>query len=183
MPANIAHHLREILADAALDNQVESGTVELCERDRSARLRRITITGIPSNTLIVKLQSHHRVSSHFRDGDHNKTCDWILFTAHGSNRYAICIEMKSSDAGLSKAYTQLKSSAAFVDYLFSICKWLKNDNSTPEWQRRYICLHSVPLCKERTRYTVGAAGDTPHSCCCLTVKNDEHIYLRQLIRT
>ena len=106
-----------------------SGILKINEKDRLSKIKSISIIGCLNECFAFKMdglkknRKTHLLLKHSIENIH-KGADAIIFCEYQKQKYILICELKSDKP---KGFeTQMKTSQAFVDYLLSLSKKLKN---------------------------------------------------------
>lgn len=111
-------------------------SVSLCESGIQAKLRNLSVRGVPQNGYVIDLDAstcthrgpEHRFpqfSSHFcRMASHvNKICDSVLVWEQDDAIHAALVDLKSTAPKFSATRDQLLNSSYFLKYVHSLLAW------------------------------------------------------------
>lgn len=121
----------------------------------------VTIRGIPSDTVVIKVDKFKSPDSIFNcDNGECKRADFIIVSGSDQKKVILYIEMKKNK-GSSRAeiVQQLKGAKCFLIYAQEIEKHFLNEkNFLTEYNHRFISIGHISISKRKTRITKETAS-------------------------
>jgi len=108
-------------------------TFTLTETDPAAKLKKVVISDVPQNTILLDMQKYSKLNMGEKMKDiindesgFFKCCDYLLVSERNSKLYMIFIEMKSSNIDKPKIISQFKGASCFMVYCNAIIERFYN---------------------------------------------------------
>ncbi len=191
MPREI---LLEILEESIIQNHDEVTSFDLKETDRTAKLKKITLTGIPNNSIILnldKFSSNTLFKASVKKGKYdNCRCDYVIVT---NEKCVFFIEMKSDVNSPNKknmnkkCIGQYKASRCLLVYIDAIITDMYQQNKIfASGDNYYILLYSSALpphtsASLKSEYTTSKPNNTPENFLAIPVVNGGVLSFEELI--
>ncbi|OXU14053.1 hypothetical protein SMSP1_02215 [Sedimentisphaera salicampi] len=139
-----------------LDIKISQGnnTAVLRETGQDAILKKVKLSNIPQNAVILKMDACKCPEYIFRTTkDHNKRCDYLLIYQKSEEPVPqlVFIELKSRKLKGIKISNQFISSVCLFDYINSILMNFYEIKALSETKRHFILLHKKRIAKSKTR--------------------------------
>jgi hypothetical protein len=183
MPTDAIKKLAEIIA-VEKRHSCSNSNVELRERQKSAALNHVLISGVGDDVVAVQLDKIGFADKVFINGHKaRKACDAVIFCQFDNEGYILILDMKSSIPSDENHIPQLVSGDCFADYLLAVLERFEQIKVTGGWQRRYFIFH----CGDNKRTTLPDYAQNPPNnsradkAHILYVNNGELVPLRKLL--
>ncbi|MDR0489679.1 MAG: hypothetical protein LBH28_00335 [Oscillospiraceae bacterium] len=152
------------------DETPEGFCVTLTEDDSTAKLRRLIVKNVPSNTILIPLHEY----SHLGIGNKLKAilrddpgifmcCDYLLAAMTKDYAYFVFIELKSNRINLSDVKKQFKGASCMAEYFNAIGAHFYNlrKSELSAFELRYVLISVSKLNKRPTKRASSAKYSTP----------------------
>ncbi|WP_151825873.1 hypothetical protein [Acinetobacter junii] len=158
----------------------DSICLEIEEKDKSAKLKKITLTGFSEVFAFTQDSVPPATSYLFKKHLASATCDAIIFCVIENNPYILVLDLKSSLNGYKENKYKCKSAKNLISYLNDVLiEFTSSDLS--EWQIVYcICHLSDPKRETEISYDIKVSND-PNDPVYWKVENAETIPIRKLL--
>ncbi len=150
--------VNELLVHTLLDNVIvkDSRTfVRLKENGIQAKLRKVDLYDVPSDSLLLKLDSYQQPLTLF-DGKkgERKRCDYILITHLEERDILLFIELKSGSCKSTEIKQQFKGSQCVIDYCNSALNhFYSQNNYFDSFDKHFVVFYkSSSISKRVTRH-------------------------------
>jgi len=137
--------------------------VKLIEKDKGAKLREVTLTNLPIESIVLKLDKTpiHRV---FKGKGPNKRCDYLILTKLIDKDIALFIEMKSTNYDEDDCLAKFKGTECLMNYCNSVLyKFYNKKNVISKFDNRFVIFYKTSINKHLTRQKRIAKNDTPEN--------------------
>lgn len=160
------------------------------ETDPQASLKRITLTGLPADSLVIGPDCGRGeppvmspLFSRSKDSHHNKACDGLVLARQDGKAYAVFIELKSGRP--SGHQQQFKSTRCFLHYLLELAEVFHGCH-IQGLEERYIVFNTTKsgqrtLNKTTTRIRINQPSHDPEAPLFLPVSDRQSIFLAKLL--
>ena len=125
----------------------------------------VTIKGIPTNSIIIKLDRFPQLDSFFTCSDNNcKKADYAIVTQNETTdeTRVIFIEMKSGTGNNQKIIQQLKGAACLLEYCKQLGKMFWAESFLDTYQCKYVSIAAVYLARHKNLDVSGGSNHKPH---------------------
>lgn len=161
---------------------------ELREDDSSAKLRRVDITNVPVDSMLIKMDDKATEPNtlFLEDAGQRMRCDYLLITKTNSGRKILLfIEIKSNTVDSEKVIQKFHASECLLDYIESMlgrfhhCHEIFN-----RYEKRFVLFQTRNLPKKATRPARRKSGREPENMRIFVSRHLEftHETLEDLIR-
>ncbi|HGW3737739.1 hypothetical protein [Acinetobacter baumannii] len=158
----------------------DSVCLEIEEKDRSAKLKKITLTGFSEVFAFTQDSIPPATSYLFKKHLASATCDAIVFCVIENNPYILVLDLKSSLNGYKENKYKCKSAKNLISYLNDVLIEF-TDSDLSEWQIVYcICHLSDPKRETEISYDIKVSNN-PNDPVYWKVENAETIPIRKLL--
>lgn len=127
------------------------GELELTENDPGAKLRQVTVRGVPEGALALRLDTGDLGYFLRREAGERRCCDYVLIVYAGERRHLIFIEMKSEHFEMRRVREQFLGAECAVAYCEAV---LERFHEAPEFfgafEWRYFVVHRSRSIQKRT---------------------------------
>jgi hypothetical protein len=173
----VAKPNKVILNEAFKDDSVY---LEIEEKDKSAKLKKITLTGFSEIFAFTQDCVPPPTSYLFKKHLASATCDAIIFCIIEDNPYILILDLKSSLNGHKENKYKCKSAKNLVSYLNDVLIEFKGSDLS-EWQIAYcICHLSDPKRETEISSEIKVSND-PNDPVYWKVENADTIPIRKLL--
>ncbi|MCG6553098.1 MAG: hypothetical protein L7F77_12300 [Candidatus Magnetominusculus sp. LBB02] len=160
--------------------------VDLKEKEPQAKLKNVTLLGIPDDTIVIKLDEYIGEVNLFK---HNRgllrRCDYVIFSKTKDKDIIVFIELKSFKPKNEEIIQKFKSSLCIVDYCKAILKHFYNDtNPLDSFTNHFILFYKNNLNKtptSRKQPNTPKKGCTPDNYKKKSVNNNDEVELRSIL--
>lgn len=129
----------------------EGGVLGLTEKDPGAKLRQVTVRGVPEGALALRLDTGDLGYFLRRGAGERRCCDYVLIVYEGRRQHLIFIEMKSEHFEMRGVREQFLGAECAVAYCEAV---LERFHEAPEFfgafERRYFVVHRSRSIQKRT---------------------------------
>lgn len=154
--------------------------LEIEEKDKSAKLKKITLTGFSDVFAFTQDSIPPPSSFLFKKHLASSTCDAIIFCIIEDNPYILVLDLKSSLNGYKDNKYKCKSAKNLISYLNDVLIEF-TDFDLSEWKTVYcICHLSDPKRETDIKYDFRVSND-PNDPVYWKVENGENIPIRKLL--
>lgn len=144
--------LRNRLKSGLVVTVSDNGSTTLEETSEEASLKKVHVTGISQNGLILKLEKAK--IDFFEGSGPNRRCDYVILSDYKGKKYAVFIELKSTSVDLRKIALQFKGSQCLMDYFCSVLdRFDPGCSSLKEYEHRFVLMYKTSIRKRPTRQT------------------------------
>jgi len=135
-------------------------SVTLTEDDRTAKLKKLTVSNVPKNTILLPLHKYSdlclgNILKNILKSASGifKCCDYLIVTIAKGKLYLVFIEMKSKEINSVDIKKQFKGASCFIEYCNSIIEYFCNMPSRKSLtiNTRYVSVYGNKLNKTPTR--------------------------------
>ncbi len=176
--------LKELLVPTILKDFVNihgKTCARLKENSPNAKLKQIDIFGVPTNSILIKLDEYAQPSTLFKnDKGQRKRCDYVLFFQIHNQGIALFIELKSNKVKNSEIIRQFKGAECILDYCNATLKRFHNhDTLLKNYSKRFVVFYKPRIAKKRTRPKIKPNNTIPENA--LKYPATQNISLRSII--
>ena len=156
----------------------------LIEKDESAKLRKVNILDLPSNTMVLALDKIKTDTLFQKGKGQNTRCDYLIIT----DDKVIFVEMKSHEDAPNvyrddciKKYTSSKCLLAYIDEV--VLELYQQPKILEHKDQHYVLLYkdfSINKTSTSLKPSTALSNTTPEHFLDIAVENDGEIYFKQL---
>jgi hypothetical protein len=135
--------------------------IDLTEKDKDTKLRRLQVKNIPQNTILLVLNEYSKIAPNNKIASILqeipgviKCCDYLLITIIDNKIYYFFIEMKSKNINPIEIKQQFKGASSLVEYFNAIIEYFY-DLPYPKLSYlnpRYVLFSGRKLNKTKTKF-------------------------------
>jgi hypothetical protein len=153
---------------------IQEGEATLIENESDATLTSVRISDLPTNAIVLRMDGTS-VNRLLRSAKHeNRRSDYLIFLDSKGNRFAILIELKSSEANESSTglIEKFMGTDCIIDYCISVLKRFYNSQVLDGYKRLYVLFYKAPsIWKMPSRFAASGVHDEPEKYRALPVFN------------
>lgn len=180
-PTDTIEHLKTLLDTKVKLKEHASPTgisLELNEPDKSARLKKLVISGF-TNVIAINHDKITPISKFlFKSHDSTKTCDGIIFCIIDEEPYILAVDLKSSLSNKGEHRYKTQAGKNLISYLNCVLEQFE-DCSLSDW-KIYYCIFHLSDPKRPTEIIKNVSND-PKEPAYLQVENDQTISIRKIL--
>lgn len=154
-----------------------SPSIELTEADSAATLRKVEISGIDQQTVVVHLQSRGALCQDLSDADGIQSrCDYLLIQELTDGIHVVLIEMKSTTVDRARIERQFQASQCLISYCHELIRSFHGVDLPVH--KRYVVFHRAPSIAKRPSKPQERPVSTPQAPEIIPYQG--HVRLRRL---
>lgn len=158
----ILHQLLKEHAMIPLNQEKKNFSVEL--REPQANHKPVTITGIPENTVVIKVDKFPEPSAIYQGKKGEcKRADFLIISEKNDNIYLIYIELKKVKGSKKEIIQQFKGAQCFLAHMREVGKlFWDNKDFLKNYEQRFISINHIGKNKNPSRIERNPGNhDTP----------------------